>query len=566
MRLIKASAGVAVTVLCLIIASIVTAFPASAYYGYPAPRHSDAVAREASSAIAALNVLKAWLKRLGEPVRQVNNSDLAVWANRILKKVTNPSKYALLTGGIQLKALKLLAGFNPSISAEDIVAVINASIRYVVKQGIVNSTGIMWNALNNKNSCQAALNYVALSMVRISKNGSSAALEALSAIVAFQEALSTHHYGDARTIMRETAENTSIMVAAYMACQLPSRTAGSVTQPPATGESQVNNEYVVSVEDMLKAVAVLERLGPKAVEVLGKVPVLAVINAVSKVPLKMLRNMSVDELVNVIENASPNNTALNPNIPTAPPSNMANVTPREEGPNNNLINPASAPRWRPPGLRYRIEPRFTGTARKAAPLKNPTASQSIMSGSYAAIKVVGTLVNVVKSVNIPSAPASTMSEGWWSLTAPEVRNVKTVAMAGTGSDTVSAYLTPFLTTLLSSLVLAALILALRARHERIPPKALTNVKVDELPDVVREFWEAITVISRALGTEVRANLTHREIVNLALRDLGIDVRVALLKLATLYEGVRYAGVKVTREMSSLARDLLQEVMTALEAK
>ena len=569
MTLTRASARVVTALLCLIVLATITAPPVNAYYGYPAPRHSDDVAREATSLIAALNVLKAWLRGWGEPITQLrSNSSLIEWGNAMLRRVTSPSEYALLVGGIQLKALKVLAGLNPVIRAQDVVGVLNASINYMVMQGIVNSTKVMWNALTNRASCQVALNYVALSIANAPKGNSSIALRALSAIAAFQEALAIHRYGDAHAIMRETAENTSLIVAAYMACQLPPQIINEVVQPPSTGEHQGSGWTAINAKDVLKAVAVLERLGPRAIEILSKVPVTAVIDAVSKVPLNVLRNMSVDEIVKAIEVAATNNNVtLNPSASLVLPG-VTHTTPPGIGTGQSTGNVISGVTEgeRPPIPRHWIRPQPSNLFRVPGRSGSPTMIHRTPSASYVTVPAIGVLVEVVKSVNIPTLPASSASTRWWSLTLAEAGGVKTVAGAGKGTGIVETLPMPLLTLLLGLAVFVALTLTLRIKRGPAPVKPLPRVETSELPAVVREFWEAVTVASRVSGAELRANLTHREIVSEILRNLRTDAGRALLKLATLYEGVRYAGVKVTKELSSIAQELLQEVKTLLEAR
>jgi len=488
----------------------------------------------------------------------------------MLERVTSPSVYALFIGGIQLKALRVLAGLNPAVEARDVVKVLNASINYMVMQGIVNSTKVMWDALTNRASCRVALNYVALSIVRSPKSDSSVALRALSAVAEFQEALTTHRYGYARAVMRETAENTSLLVAAYMACQLPPQAISGVAQPTSTEGYQVGNASVISAEDMLKAVAVLERLGPKAIEILSRVPMVAVVNAVSKVPLKALRTMSVDEIVKAIEAAATNsNAAFNPNAPAVPPSTAYTVPPGV-GAGQGASNATSGVTvWeRPPTPRRWTRPQPGNPFQKVGGSGGPTAGHVALSTNYVTVPAIGALVKVVKSVNLPAPPTLSAGTRWWSLTLARAGSVETVAGVGRGGKVTGVAgvpPTPLLTLLLGFAVFAALTLSLRIKREPAPTKPLPKALTSELPAVVREFWEAVTVASKVSGVELRASLTHREITDELIRNLGADVGRALLKLATLYEGVRYADVKVTEELSITAQRLLREVRALLEA-
>jgi hypothetical protein len=319
---------------------------------------------------------------------------------------------------------------------------------------------------------------------------------------------------------------------------------------------------------MLKAVAVLERLGPRAIEILSKVPVITVINAVSKVPLDVLRNMSVDEIVKAIKASTGNgNITLNPSAPLMSPG-IAHTTPLGTSTGQNASNAISgvARGERPPIPRHWIKPKPSNPLQVAERLGGVTASHRTPSASYVVAPVIGVLVDVVKSVNLPTPPASSAGTRWWSLTLTEAGSVKTVAGMGKGAGVVGAFPTPLLTLLLGFMVFVALTLALRVKQGPAPAKPLPRAVMSELPAVVREFWEAVTVTSRVSGVELRANLTHREIVNEILRNLRADAGRALLKLAILYEGVRYAGVKVTKELSSTAQELLQEVKTLLEAR
>ena len=488
----------------------------------------------------------------------------------MLERVTSPSVYALFIGGIQLKALRVLAGLNPAVEARDVVEVLNASMNYMVMQGIVNSTKVMWYALTNRASCRVALNYVALSIVRSPKSNSSVALRALSAVAEFQEALTTHRYGYARAVMSEVAENTSLLVAAYMACQLPPQAISEVAQPTSTEGYQVGNASVISAEDMLKAVAVLERLGPKAIEILSRVPMVAVVNAMSKVPLKALRTMSVDEIVKAIKAAATNSdVAFNPNAPTMPPSTAYTVPPGIGAGHGTGNATSGVTVWeRPPIPRHWTRPQPGNPFQKAGRSGGPTAGHAMPSTNYVAVPVIGALVKVVKSVNLPAPPVLSASAGLWSLTLAKAENIETVAGVGRGGRVtgVAGFLpTPLLTLFLGFAVFAALTLSLRSRREPASVKPLPRALTSGLPAVVREFWEAVTAVSKASGVELRASLTHREITGELIRNLRADTGRVLLKLATLYEGVRYAGVKVTEELSLTAQRLLREVRALLEA-
>lgn len=569
--MIGASAKVVVTLLCLTFLAVITAPSVNAYYGYPAPRHSDVVTHEATSLIAALDALKTWLRGLGEPVTRLSgNPNLTEWGNAMLENVTSPSEYALLVGGVQLKALKVLAGLNPAIKAQDIVRVLNASINYVVMQGVVNSTRVMWRALTDRASCRVALNYVALSIARSPKGNSSIALRALSAIAAFQESIATRRYGDARMIMRGIAENASLVVAAYMACQLPPQSVNGVAQPPSVGEGRgsSNGNVVISAEDMLKAVAVLERLGPKAIEILSKVPMAAVVNAVSKVPLNVLRNMSVDEIVREIEiAAASSNAALNAGTPATSPS-ASRITPSmaSTGRSTGNASPSITVGERPPIPRHWIKPQLSSPSQALRGSGGPAAINGGVLMNYATVPAIGTLVEVVKSVSLPTPSMASASMRWWSLTLTEAGNIKTVAGVREGTGATEALPAPLLTLLLGFAVFAALTLTLRTKRETDSARPLPKAVVSKLPAVVREFWEAVAVASKVSGVELRADLTHREIVGELARKLGAEAGRALLKLSVLYEGVRYAGVKVTRELSLTAQGLLREVRALIEAK
>ncbi len=566
MTLIRASATGLTVLLCLTILATVTPLPTNAYYGYPAPRHSDKVAHEATSVIVALGILKSWLRGLGEPTTPLaSNLSPTELGNVMLRKVTSPSKYALLIGGLQLKALKVLAGLSPTVSAEDVVKAINASINYMVSQGIVNSSKTMWDAITDRASCQVALNYVALSVARVSQGNSSTALKALTAIAAFQEALATHHYRYAHSIMRETAENTSLIAAAYMTCQLPPKAISEGGQPPNIGAPQVSSGVTVNAEDILKAVAVLERLGPKAVEILSKVPVSAVIGAVSKVPLSALRNMSVDEIVKAIETAASSGETFNLNAFTVSPNEAQGAPQSPGGQGTPNVGTSTAHEERSPIPKHWVRPQLTNPFQVSEESRTPSVGQSASSANYAASPVVSALVEVVKSVSLPTPPTYPVSTKWWSLTLAE-GGVHTVAGAGSSVIISSPYLVSLLTPFLAVAVLAALILTLRTRQRYVTVKPVRKVTVGELPPVVREFWDAVALASRISSVELRANLTHREIVSKILRNLREDAGVALLRLTILYEGVRYAGVKVTRELSIKAQELLQEVRTLLETK
>jgi len=477
----------------------------------------------------------------------------------VLKNVTSPTEYALLVGGVQLKALKVLAGLNPVIEAGDIVRVLNASMRYMVMQGVVNSTRITWDALISRTSCQVMLNYVALSIARTSKGNSSLALRALTAIATFQEALVTHRYGDARRVMHEVAENTSLIAAAYMACQLPPRVASKAVNPPGAEGLQENSFPVISAEDMLKAVAVLERLGPRAVTILSKVPVIAVISAVSKVPLNVLRNMSVDEIVKAIETASSINTPANLSMPTVGLPKEGQVIPQGAGPGRGTEGSNTSTSWeeKPPMPRYWVRPQ-PGNPSRVRGSTEPVATEGTSSVALAATQVVRTLAEVIKSASLPPPPI-TPAVGEQSLT--RVRGgLETVAEVKGGAGTAGAHHASLLALILGGAVFTALALTLMVREKPSMAGPGQEVVVSELPAVVREFWEAVNVVSKVSGIEIRGNLTHREIVREALASLKAEAGRALLRLATLYEGVRYAGVEVTREVSSAARELLQEVI------
>jgi len=567
MTLIRASAIGLTALLCLTILATVTPLLTNAYYGYPAPRHSDKVAHEATSLIVALGILKAWLRGLGEPATHLmSNLSPTELGDVMLRKVSSPSKYALLIGGLQLKALKVLAGLNPTVSAKDVVRVINASINYMVSQGIVNSSKTMWDAINDRATCQVALNYVALSVARVLLGNSSTALKTLMAIAAFQEALATHHYGNARAIMRETAENTSLIAAAYMACQLPPQAISEGSQPPNLGGPRVSGEVTVNAEDILKAVAVLERLGPKAVEILSKVPVSAVISAVSKVPLSALRNMSVDEIVKAIETAASSGETFNPNALTVPPNGVQGAPQSlgSQGSSNTSIGRGVGGEHPIPKHWIIPEPGIPSLIKEEQ--ENLPVSQGTHPVNYVVSPVVSALVEVVKSASLPILSMHPASTGWWSPTPVRGKNVNIVA-GPRGSVTLPNPNTASLLTLsLTVAVLAALILTLKTKRKYVVVKSMRKVTAGELPPVVREFWNAVALASRVSGVEIHASLTHREIVSRILRDIREDAGAALLRLATLYEGVRYAGVKVTRELSIKAQELLQEVRTLLETK
>ncbi len=562
-------------------AAIVAALNASAApvvhsaYGYPAPRHSRRVAAAALIPEVSIGVIRAWLGDAGlSNMTESLDAEPANASLKLLKMLENSSTpLAALASAELVSALKTVAGLNPQVSAADVAGLLKTFIRSL------NGTAYVWigrylvRALKGRASPSEAVGYVLALTVTRCVNASPEYLARLVVNVeAFNRYVSLGEYVRAASIVRIVAYNYSLIASVFMAEMVPQATfwrVGNAQQARASSHVAVGGAALsrrgsggITLSDVVKAILVLRRLGPKAISILGRVPLPELVTAVKKVPVSLLRNLSVSQLVSMIRNASKSTAGQ----PLPPKAGLSLPGSRGGGWAASLSSRRGSSGGLPPYImikrRYRSlripKLGLWGNATLKVSLP-PTAAMRVGSINVSVSKIA----SIVRAI-IPSSNPLVRLER--KAVSKAVSRIRVTAMVREAVATPPA-LMPGIAAALGGMAVIALAVAIVVWRERgeaarpPPPPALPRLSY-RTPSILRDFWECVAYLSRVFRVRIDEYMTHREAVNALLEAGGVraaSVATLLRRLARIYEGVKFAGARPTTALTRLTKQLASEV-------
>lgn len=579
------SSALATILTAVIIAAALSAAAAPVVhgaYGYPAPRHSRRIAAAALAPEVSLSIIKSWLASVG--LRNLTKSLDAAPANtslRLLRMLENSSTpIAALAGAELVSALKTVAGRSPTIKAADVAGLIKTFIRSL------NGTTYAWvgrylmRALEGRASAAEAVSYVLTLTATRCVNASPEYLARLVvSIEVFSRYVSLGEYVKAANIVRNVAYNYSLIISVYMAEILPPEAfweAGNPTQPqtlpgraPAAGSATAPKELgggsSITLGDVIKAILVLRRLGPKAISIIGKVSLPELVTAVKKVPVSLISNLSVNQLVSIIRNASksPGGQPLFPFVNSAASGRGGGLG----GPSSNQAAGRGGSGRVPPYIiinrrRYRSLriPKLGSWGNSTLKVSLPSALLTV-GKIYVNVSRVAAVVKAIMPAGSPllKVEREALSKAYYRVRIVTVRR---------GSAATPAPAAPGIAAALGGAAVVALAAVIMVRRGRggaeavAPPPPLPRVG-GNVPPVLREFWECVASLSSRFGARVNACMTHREVVDAVLEAAGAGAAALaepLRRLMRIYEGVRFAGVRTSEVLRRFARQLADEVL------